>query len=327
MTVPATVRSGHRGDPCDFRVVLGLNRNAMLPSPVGFRMRDQTRTTPTVLGSGSVRDPAASIVHRSPSTTTTTRSYKTAATVLVTIINKQQDNYKMLLHALLLLLALLNFSSAGTNEEGLAFLQANKDKEGVVELPSGLQYKILKQGHGAFHPAVGTPCSCHYAGTLIDGTPFDSSYDRGEPTTFAPNQVIKGWTEAMQLMVEGDKWELYIPSDMAYGDRGSPPKIPGGSVLVFTIEILEILGDEVRPALRCQVASGEGCNEKELAYIEKCKAWDLEKQQSELKRINGMMHAKATAQLSEWMHRRVSILQQLVDDESTSSGKAAEDEL
>jgi len=79
----------------------------------------------------------------------------------------------------------------------------------------------------------------------MDGTGFDSSYSRGEPTNFAPNQVIKAWTEAMQIMVEGEKWELYIPSDLAYGDRGSPPKIPGDSAMVFTIEMIEIQGEKV----------------------------------------------------------------------------------
>ncbi len=93
----------------------------------------------------------------------------------------------------------------------------------------------MKAGSGAFHPTADSSCDCHYAGTLIDGTEFDSSYKRGSPTAFAPNQVIKGWTEAMQLMVEGDKWELYIPSDLGYGDRGSPPKIKGGDALVFQV--------------------------------------------------------------------------------------------
>ena len=109
--------------------------------------------------------------------------------------------------------------------EGEAFLEANKAKEGVVTLPSGLQYKVLREGDGAFHPTADAQCSCHYEGTLIDGTVFDSSYARGYPTSFAPNQVIRGWTEAMQLMVEGDKWEMYIPSNLAYGDRGFPPKV------------------------------------------------------------------------------------------------------
>jgi len=82
----------------------------------------------------------------------------------------------------------------------------------------------------------------HYAGTLINGTEFDSSYKRGQPLSFAPNQVIKGWTEAMQLMKEGGKWELYIPSELAYGDSGAGGKIPGGSVLVFTLELLKVSG-------------------------------------------------------------------------------------
>ena len=115
--------------------------------------------------------------------------------------------------------------ATATNAKGEAFLEANKAKEGVVTLPSGLQYKVLREGDGAFHPTADSSCSCHYEGTLIDGTEFDSSYGRGQPTSFAPNQVIKGWTEAMQLMVEGDKWEMYIPSDLAYGARGSPPKV------------------------------------------------------------------------------------------------------
>jgi len=94
---------------------------------------------------------------------------------------------------------------------------------------------------------------------LIDGSEFDSSYKRGQPTTFAPNQVIKGWTEAMQLMVEGDKWEMYIPSDLGYGPNGSPPKIPGGATLIFTMEIIKIKGDKVMKAVEWteeQLASG-----------------------------------------------------------------------
>jgi FKBP-type peptidyl-prolyl cis-trans isomerase FklB len=109
---------------------------------------------------------------------------------------------------------------AGTGAEGLAFLAKKATEEGVVKLPSGLMYKELVAGVGKT-PTADSPCACHYAGTLIDGTEFDSSYKRGAPTTFAPNQVIKGWTEAMQLMKEGGKWELYIPSELAYGDRGA----------------------------------------------------------------------------------------------------------
>jgi len=135
--------------------------------------------------------------------------------------------------------------AAATNAEGEAWLEAKRSEAGVVALPSGLLYKVLRDGTGEAHPTASTPCDCHYKGTLIDGTQFDSSYDRGSPTSFAPNQVISGWTEAMQLMVEGDKWEMYIPSDLAYGDRGSPPSIPGGSALVFTMEIIKIKGGKV----------------------------------------------------------------------------------
>jgi Domain amino terminal to FKBP-type peptidyl-prolyl isomerase/FKBP-type peptidyl-prolyl cis-trans isomerase len=99
-----------------------------------------------------------------------------------------------LLLAAVLQVVVVVVRAEGTDEAGLAFLKANKEKEGVIELPSGLQYKILKSGSGAYHPGVSTSCSCHYAGRLIDGTEFDSSYGRGEPSDFAPNQVIKGWT-------------------------------------------------------------------------------------------------------------------------------------
>lgn len=133
-------------------------------------------------------------------------------------------------------------ASATGEEASIKFLEANKSKDGVLTLASGFQYKVLREGWGLDHPKVGTPCECHYAGTLIDGTEFDSSYKRGKPTTFAPNQVIKGWTEAMQLMVEGDKWEMYIPMELAYGPDGKPPKIPGGAALIFIMEIIGIKG-------------------------------------------------------------------------------------
>merc|ERR1712232_581878 len=102
-----------------------------------------------------------------------------------------------------------------------------------------------KVGEGKEHPTADSPCDCHYKGTLIDGKEFDSSYKRGKPTTFAPNQVIKGWTEAMQLMVEGDKWEMYIPSELAYGDRGAGGVIPGKAALVFQMELVKIKGKKV----------------------------------------------------------------------------------
>ena len=125
----------------------------------------------------------------------------------------------MFLNLLVSLLAVASLV-AGSNEASVEWLKENALKEGVETLPSGLQYKVLKSGSGKLHPTVNSPCECHYKGTLIDGTQFDSSYDRGSPTTFAPNQVIRGWTEAMQLMVEGDKWELYIPSELGKATLG-----------------------------------------------------------------------------------------------------------
>jgi FKBP-type peptidyl-prolyl cis-trans isomerase len=121
---------------------------------------------------------------------------------------------------------------------GDAFLAANKGKEGVVVLPSGLQYKIEKAGTGP-KPTANDSVVCNYSGKLIDGTEFDSSYKRGQPVTFAVTGVIKGWTEALQLMPVGSKWQLFIPSDLAYGDPGRPGIAPG-STLIFEVELMSI---------------------------------------------------------------------------------------
>jgi FKBP-type peptidyl-prolyl cis-trans isomerase FklB len=124
-------------------------------------------------------------------------------------------------------------------KEGEVFLAENKKKEGVVTLPSGLQYKILKTGDGP-KPTKDQTVKCHYRGTLIDGTEFDSSYKRGEPTEFPVGQVIKGWTEALQLMPVGSKWQLFIPSDLAYGPNGAGQMIGPNATLIFDIELISI---------------------------------------------------------------------------------------
>jgi FKBP-type peptidyl-prolyl cis-trans isomerase FklB len=126
-----------------------------------------------------------------------------------------------------------------SKKEGTAFLDANKSKDGVVTLPSGLQYKILTQGTGP-KPTASETVVCNYRGTLINGTEFDSSYKRGEPATFPVNGVIKGWTEALQLMPVGSKWQLFIPSDLAYGERSPAPEIGPDSTLIFEVELLSI---------------------------------------------------------------------------------------
>ncbi|MFA6409290.1 MAG: FKBP-type peptidyl-prolyl cis-trans isomerase [Gammaproteobacteria bacterium] len=123
--------------------------------------------------------------------------------------------------------------------QGTAFLEANKTKPGVVTLVSGLQYKIIKEGKGA-KPSPNDVVTVHYAGTLIDGTEFDSSYKRGQPASFPVGAVIPGWVEALQMMPVGSTWELYIPSQLAYGTRGAPPLIGPNSVLVFKVELLDI---------------------------------------------------------------------------------------
>ncbi len=127
-------------------------------------------------------------------------------------------------------------------EKGAAFLAENGKKDGWVTLESGLQYKVLTEGKGE-KPKESDRVKVHYKGTLIDGTQFDSSYDRGEPATFGVTQVIKGWTEALLLMPAGSKWQLAIPSDLAYGPQGRP-QIPSNSVLLFDVELLEIVAPE-----------------------------------------------------------------------------------
>ncbi len=129
--------------------------------------------------------------------------------------------------------------SATNRKEGETFLASNKAKEGVQTLPDGLEYKILKAGDGP-KPTASDSVTCNYRGTLLNGKEFDSSYKRGQPATFPLGGVIKGWTEALQLMPVGSKWELYIPADLAYGDHPPGADIPPGSTLIFEVELLSI---------------------------------------------------------------------------------------
>jgi FKBP-type peptidyl-prolyl cis-trans isomerase FklB len=140
-------------------------------------------------------------------------------------------------------------------EQGDAFLATNKSKTGVVTLPSGLQYKVIQNGDGP-KPAANDTVVCNYRGTLIDGTEFDSSYKRGKPATFGVSQVIKGWTEALQLMPVGSKWELYIPPTLAYGERGTPNGGPIGpnSTLIFDVELVSI---QAKPQPKLETPGGQ----------------------------------------------------------------------
>lgn len=124
-------------------------------------------------------------------------------------------------------------------EEGQQWLAENAKREEVVVLPSGLQYEVLQAGTGAT-PGPNTRVTVHYEGKLINGDVFDSSYKRNQPATFGVNQVIRGWTEAMQLMPVGSKWRLFIPSDLGYGERGAGASIPANAALIFDVELLGI---------------------------------------------------------------------------------------
>lgn len=135
---------------------------------------------------------------------------------------------------------------ASNKKQGEQFLAENKSKDGIKVLPSGLQYKILKEGNGP-KPTASDSVECNYRGTLVTGKEFDSSTRHGGPATFPVNGVIKGWTEALQLMPVGSKWQLFVPSDLAYGDRGAGPDIGPGSTLIFEVELLSIKAKDKTP--------------------------------------------------------------------------------
>ena len=125
-------------------------------------------------------------------------------------------------------------------EKGKAFLEENAKKEGIITLPSGLQYQVITEGNGK-KPSATEKVKCHYEGTLIDGTLFDSSIKRGQPAVFGVNQVIRGWVEALQLMSEGSKWRLFIPAELGYGAQQAGEMIPPHSTLIFEVELIEVL--------------------------------------------------------------------------------------
>ena len=130
--------------------------------------------------------------------------------------------------------------AAKAKEEGARFLAENAKKPGVVTLPDGLQYQVLREGNGK-KPKATDQVRCHYEGTLINGTVFDSSYKRGEPAVFGLNQVISGWTEGVQLMQEGAKYRFFIPYNLAYGERGAGQQIPPFAALIFDVELIEVM--------------------------------------------------------------------------------------
>jgi peptidylprolyl isomerase len=154
---------------------------------------------------------------------------------------------KYIILAVVIALAIFYFARSSVNKKealeniaiGKDFLAKNKANQDVIQTASGLQYQVLQKGSGNKHPSANTTVKVHYHGTLLDGTIFDSSVDRGQPISFSLNQVIKGWTEGVQLMVEGDKFKFFVPSELGYGNR-STGKITSGSLLIFEVELLEI---------------------------------------------------------------------------------------
>jgi len=198
--------------------------------------------------------------------------------------------------------------AAATDDAGTAYLEKKSAEADVVTLPSGLRYKVMVKGAGSFHPAVDSPCHCRTAGTLIDGTSFDDVTAR----PIAPDQAMGGWKEALQLMVEGDKWELYLPSELATRDR--PPNIPGDAALVFTIELIKITG--MRQPWKCHVATLEDCDDRMRAYITTSQAdfgGDPDELEIEITRLFKMSgEGDMDEGLQVWINIRVFLLQQMM---------------
>lgn len=214
-----------------------------------------------------------------------------------------------------------------TNEAGLQFLEEFKTREGVTALKSGLLYRVLKKGAGKHHPKKDSPCLCHYTGTTPTLTPnaiemasedwdqFDSSYKGGKPISFAPNQVIKAWTEAMQIMVEGDKWELVIPSELGYGEGGSGAKIKGGDVLIFHIEMIEITGGKVR-AVKCNLHTREDCYVSELTLLDKWSKKSLDGLDAELKVLKVQLGGALKKEARETIDEEAKMIKQIIKAKS-----------
>merc|ERR1719468_1408638 len=224
--------------------------------------------------------------------------------------------------AVLALASVLDLAAAKTNEVGRKFLKENKKREGVKTLKSGLQYKVLKKGEGQLHPTKDATCSCHYAGTTPSLTPdaidkpeeewtvFDSSYKRGSPSEFSPGMVIKGWTEAMQKMVVGDKWEMYIPSELGYGDGGSGDKIKEGDVLIFRMEILKINGKTKR-AVPCDLKTKENCEPDEITVIDTWGKKAIDEIDAEVKALTKQKESVLKAGLREQVVSTLKTLKQI----------------
>jgi FKBP-type peptidyl-prolyl cis-trans isomerase FklB len=214
-TTPLTLKT--QQDKASYAVGLGLGKSLK---------RDGVDVDPAIVSRG-LRDALAG-----GKTLLTDDEVKTTMTAVQADVRKRQE-------------AKLQVAGETNKQEGEAFLAANKTQEGVVALPSGLQYKVLKEGTGP-KPTATDSVVCNYRGTLLNNTEFDSSYKRGQPITLPVNGVIKGWTEALQLMPVGSKWQLFVPSELAYGARGAGGAIGPNATLVFEIELLSIQAKDAK---------------------------------------------------------------------------------
>lgn len=216
-------------------------------------------------------------------------------------------------NTLLLLLFFPLLVSAATNQEGLDWLAENAKKDGVVSDYSGMQYKILQRGHGVVSPASGqAEVACHFEGRIINGEVFDATPE-GEPYIFRPIDALDGWFSILLKMVVGDVYELYLPSDLAFGDEGSKnKKVKAGDVAIFKLELVEITG-KTKSALECNPEKPKRrCTDEEKKFIDEVKQQDKKKLQKELKKLSKKLKKPMKPELEEWVHRRIHILNQLV---------------
>jgi len=237
-------------------------------------------------------------------------------------------------------------TSSITNEKSKQFLQQNSLKPDVKILqPSNLQYKILRTGNGRFHPEYDSPTVYHYEGTLIDGdgddggTIFDSTYQRGKPAYYQPRQTLPCFAEAMQLMVEGDIWELYVPPELAYGEAGiGNGLVKGGDAVIFKVEMVEIKGTKVPDAflVRCDINNvEENCTEREAKYVSTARdrfrvknspddggviTTDQTAIGAEIERIK-KVSKKGSDKVIDWSNRRIRILNQFMSEISQNGNK------
>jgi FKBP-type peptidyl-prolyl cis-trans isomerase FklB len=228
-------------------------------------------------------------------------------------------------------LLLVGQVTAGTNELGLKYLKERALEPGVIKMPSGWLYKVHRHGEGKFHPTEDSECEMWYIGTTPRLTPkahetandteavktewkhFNSAYHNGKTLAFQPAHMPL-FKEAMQMMVEGDHWEIYMPSEIGYGDRGQDPYVEGGACLIWRLELEKILGEKV-PVDECDVVSKKDCDEEQADYIDKMAAGTAETRSAEYKRLYAMTGQDMKSKKKHWLLARLKLLKKMQDSE------------